>query len=83
MTVELDVGQPILLPPGGGEIIGDSEDRRVEILSADDAQGVVVFSVGERELRATPGAWVQIPPGVPRSLAVAGSAEARFLEIRA
>jgi len=78
--VELDVGQPTLLPPGGGEIIGDSEDRRVEILSDDDAQGVVVFSVGERKLSATPGAWVQIPPGVPRS--VAGSAEARFLEIR-
>jgi mannose-6-phosphate isomerase-like protein (cupin superfamily) len=31
--VELDVGHPVLLPPGGGEIIGDSPERRVEILS--------------------------------------------------
>ena len=34
--MELDVGHPLLLPPGGGEIIGDSEDRRVEILSDGD-----------------------------------------------
>ena len=32
MTVELDVGQPILLVPGEGEVVGDSADRRVEIL---------------------------------------------------
>ena len=32
MAVELDVGQPILLAPGEGEVIGDAEDRRVEIL---------------------------------------------------
>ena len=31
--MELDVGHPVLLPPGGGEIIGDSPARRVEILS--------------------------------------------------
>jgi mannose-6-phosphate isomerase-like protein (cupin superfamily) len=30
--VELDVGQPTLLTPGEGEVVGDSEDRRVEIL---------------------------------------------------
>ena len=28
---------PILIPPGGGEVIGDAPDRRVEILSDDDA----------------------------------------------
>jgi mannose-6-phosphate isomerase-like protein (cupin superfamily) len=32
MAVELDVGHPILLVPGEGEVVGDSEDRRVEIL---------------------------------------------------
>ncbi len=31
--MELDVGHPVLLPPGGGEVIGDSLERRVEILS--------------------------------------------------
>ena len=30
--MELDVGHPILLVPGEGEVIGDSDDRRVEIL---------------------------------------------------
>jgi quercetin dioxygenase-like cupin family protein len=30
--MELDVGHPILLVPGEGEIVGDTEDRRVEIL---------------------------------------------------
>jgi mannose-6-phosphate isomerase-like protein (cupin superfamily) len=37
MGMELDVTQPLLLRAGGGEIIGDSEDRRVEILSDHDA----------------------------------------------
>ena len=32
MAVELDVGQPVLLRPGEGEVVGDSEERRVEIL---------------------------------------------------
>ena len=30
--MELDVGHPTLLVPGEGEVVGDSEDRRVEIL---------------------------------------------------
>ena len=36
MAVELDVGQPILLEPGSGEVVGDSEERRVEILCDHD-----------------------------------------------
>jgi mannose-6-phosphate isomerase-like protein (cupin superfamily) len=30
--MELDVGQPILLVPGEGEVVGDTPERRVEIL---------------------------------------------------
>jgi quercetin dioxygenase-like cupin family protein len=45
--MELDVGHSVLLPPGGGEVIGDSAGRRVEILS--DA----------RELHAT---WSRFGP---------------------
>ena len=30
--MQLDVGHPILLEPGGGEVVGDSAERRVEIL---------------------------------------------------
>jgi mannose-6-phosphate isomerase-like protein (cupin superfamily) len=29
------VSEPVLVPPGGGEIVGDAPDRRVEILSDD------------------------------------------------
>jgi quercetin dioxygenase-like cupin family protein len=36
MAVELDVGHPVLLPPGGGEVVGDSADRRLEILADGD-----------------------------------------------
>ncbi len=32
MAVELDVGQPLLLAPGEGEVVGDVPERRVEIL---------------------------------------------------
>jgi quercetin dioxygenase-like cupin family protein len=31
------MGEPIVIPPGGGEVVGDSPDRRVEILSDHDA----------------------------------------------
>lgn len=31
------MSRPIVVPPGGGEVIGDSPDRRVEILSDHDA----------------------------------------------
>jgi len=27
------MGKPVVIPPGGGEVVGDSPDRRVEILS--------------------------------------------------
>jgi mannose-6-phosphate isomerase-like protein (cupin superfamily) len=30
------VGEPVLVPPGGGEVVGDSPDRRVEIVSDDE-----------------------------------------------
>ena len=36
MAMELDVGQPILLVPGEGEVVGDSSERRVEILCDHD-----------------------------------------------
>ena len=49
MAVELDVGHPILLVPGEGEVdIGDSAERRVEILCDRD------------ELHAT---WSRFAPG--------------------
>jgi mannose-6-phosphate isomerase-like protein (cupin superfamily) len=34
--MELDVGHPLLLVPGDGEVVGDSPERRVEILCDED-----------------------------------------------
>ena len=48
MSVELDVTQPVLLVPGEGEVVGDSPERRVEILCDRD------------ELVAT---WSRFAPG--------------------
>jgi mannose-6-phosphate isomerase-like protein (cupin superfamily) len=48
MAVELDVGQSVLLSPGEGEVVGYSEERRVEILCDRD------------ELCAT---WTRFGPG--------------------
>jgi mannose-6-phosphate isomerase-like protein (cupin superfamily) len=31
------VSEPIVIPPGGGEVVGDAPDRRVEILADDEA----------------------------------------------
>src|SRR3954462_10211082 len=31
------MSEPTVIPPGGGEVVGDSPERRVEILSDDDA----------------------------------------------
>jgi len=45
--------------------------------------GELAFTAGGRELRATPGSWVQIPPGVPHTFAVTGSEEVHFLDIHA
>jgi len=46
MAVELDVPQSVLLPPGEGEIIGDTPERRVEILSDDESLNATVSRFG-------------------------------------
>jgi mannose-6-phosphate isomerase-like protein (cupin superfamily) len=45
--------------------------------------GELSFTAGGKELRATAGSWVQVPPNVPHTFAPAGSEEARFLNIHA
>jgi mannose-6-phosphate isomerase-like protein (cupin superfamily) len=44
-------------------------------------EGELALTAGGRELRATAGSWVQVPPGVPHALAVAGTGPARFLDV--
>jgi quercetin dioxygenase-like cupin family protein len=43
--------------------------------------GELALTVGGEEIRATAGAWVQVPPDVPHTFAVTGSGGARFLDI--
>jgi mannose-6-phosphate isomerase-like protein (cupin superfamily) len=42
------VSEPIVIPPGGGEVVGDAPDRRVEILSDDDAVNATWSRFGPR-----------------------------------
>ena len=51
--------------------------RRVESLYV--LEGELALTLGARELRASTGTWVQIPPGVPRCLSSSG--RARVLDI--
>ena len=43
--------------------------------------GEVTFTLAGRELGAGPGTWVQIPPGVPHSVAPTGGRSARWLDL--
>jgi quercetin dioxygenase-like cupin family protein len=45
-------------------------------------EGELTVTVAGRELRATPGSWVQVPAGVPRALAVTGDRRAHYLDVR-
>jgi mannose-6-phosphate isomerase-like protein (cupin superfamily) len=44
-------------------------------------EGELALTVGDRELRAGPGAWAQVPPGVPHGFSFAGSERVRFLDV--
>jgi mannose-6-phosphate isomerase-like protein (cupin superfamily) len=44
-------------------------------------EGEMAFTVGDRELRAEAGSWVQVPPGVPHTFAFPGSSPVRFLDV--
>jgi quercetin dioxygenase-like cupin family protein len=43
--------------------------------------GEITFIAEGRELEATTGTWVQIPPGTPHTFAVTGDGEASFLNV--
>jgi quercetin dioxygenase-like cupin family protein len=45
--------------------------------------GELALTLGERELRAPPGAWLQVPAGVAYALACGGAGELRYLDLRA
>jgi quercetin dioxygenase-like cupin family protein len=43
--------------------------------------GEMAFTIGDRELRAEAGSWVQVPPGVPHAFAFPGDSAVRFLDL--
>jgi mannose-6-phosphate isomerase-like protein (cupin superfamily) len=53
--------------------------RHVESLYV--LEGELTVRSRGRELRAAPGSWVQVPPGVPHAFAFPGDQPVRFLEI--
>jgi quercetin dioxygenase-like cupin family protein len=44
-------------------------------------RGEIAFTVGAREFLGEAGAWVQVPPGVPHSLAFPGEGSVGFLDL--
>ncbi len=44
-------------------------------------EGELALTVGERELRAPAGTWVQVPPGVAHTVSFPGSEPVRFLDL--
>ena len=44
-------------------------------------EGELALIAGDRELRATAGSWVQVPPGVPHRVSCPGSEPLRVLDL--
>jgi len=65
--------------PGGPAPPAHVHRRHVESFYV--LAGELTFTVAGRELRATTGSWVQVPPDVPHTFALTGSDEARFLNV--
>jgi mannose-6-phosphate isomerase-like protein (cupin superfamily) len=96
---------------GGGDLVVESEGLRVALLADVDAIGVsetwsepggasprphlhpshvesfyvlegeLALTVGDREVRAEAGTWMQMPPGVPYALSSPDSEPVRFLTL--
>jgi mannose-6-phosphate isomerase-like protein (cupin superfamily) len=65
--------------PGGPSPPAHVHHRHVESFYV--IEGEMAFTAGGRELRAEAGSWVQVPPGVPHTFALAGEGPVRFLDV--
>jgi mannose-6-phosphate isomerase-like protein (cupin superfamily) len=65
--------------PGGPPQPSHVHRRHVESFYV--LEGELALTVGERELRAPAGSWVEVPPGVPHAVSVPGPERARFLNL--
>ena len=79
-----------------GELLADLDELRIAELQSEVPErsldrlvsfyvltGELTVTASGQELKAIAGAWVQIPPETPHSVAFAGSGEARALELQA
>jgi quercetin dioxygenase-like cupin family protein len=55
--------------------------HRAHVESFHVLEGELTLVAGERELRAEAGSWVQVPVGVPHTVAFTGSSRVRFLNV--
>jgi mannose-6-phosphate isomerase-like protein (cupin superfamily) len=67
------------IEPGGATPPPHVHRRHVESFYV--LAGELTFIAGDRELEATAGTWVQVPPGTPHTFAPTGNGEARFLNV--
>jgi mannose-6-phosphate isomerase-like protein (cupin superfamily) len=65
--------------PGGPSPPPHVHHRHVESFYV--LEGEMTFTAGGRELSATAGTWVQVPPGTPHTFAFTGADEVRFLNL--
>ncbi len=65
--------------PGGPSPPPHLHHRHVESFYV--LAGEMTFTAAGRELRATAGTWVQVPPGTPHTFAFTGRDEVRFLNL--
>ena len=65
--------------PGGPSAPMHLHPRHVESFYV--FEGELTFTANGRELRATAGSWVQVPPGVPHTFAFTGEEPTRFLNL--
>jgi mannose-6-phosphate isomerase-like protein (cupin superfamily) len=69
----------VLSDPGGVSPPPHVHRRHVESFYV--LEGEMRLTAGGRELRAEAGSWVQVPPGVPHTFALAGDGPVRFLDV--
>lgn len=85
LTVLVDVEElavaEIRAEPGGPRRAPHLHRRHVEAFYV--LAGELLFTLGEREVRAGAGTWVQVPPETPHTVASTGSDAARFLNLHA
>ena len=65
--------------PGGPSPPAHVHRRHVESFYV--LEGELTFTVGDRELQAGAGTWVQVPPGVPHTFALTGDEPVRLLDL--